>query len=202
MSETEAATGPAPLAPPLNLPVGSVRALITLTVLATVWAQIISGQQITDALRDTTLLVLGYYFGARSQKAAAADALATPGSREDNPNDPLYLPRGAIRLLIVVGFAAVAWKLHERNTLLAAPPPILVLVGTFLAGAIAKGAVARAGAFAVGRFASWVGHGVAAVTLAIVGAFCGVEALHVQAAAPTWLTPTFLGVVGFYLGKR
>ena len=44
---------------PLNLPVGSVRALLTLAVLGTVWAQILFGDQPSEELRDTMLLILG-----------------------------------------------------------------------------------------------------------------------------------------------
>lgn len=190
-------------APPLNLPVGSVRALMTLAVLATVWAQLLRGREVGREMQDTLLLVLGYYFGARATGAGArADALTSPGDREANPVDPLYLPRGAIRLLIVLGFATVAWKLHEKNVLLTAPPPLLILVGTFLAGAIAKGVLAWLGHFMTGGARSALGHLLAAGTLVVVLPYCAVELLGLHARAPAWAAPTFLGVVGFYLGKR
>lgn len=187
---------------PLNLPVGSVRALLTLAVLGTVWAQILFDGQPSEELRDTMLLILGYYFGKRSAKHAAAEAFTEAGDREENPADPLYLPRGAIRLLIVVGFAAVAWKLYEKGTLLTTPPPILILVGMFLAGAMVKGTAVWIGKRFSGKAISGVAHMVAAATLLVVLGFCAVDLLGLRARAPEWLTPTFLAVIGFYLGKR
>lgn len=134
---TGESAGVPPGTPPLNLPVGSVRALLTLAVLFTVWSQLLRGLPVGRELEDTLLLVLGYYFGARATGAASskADALTVAADRESNPADPLYLPRGAIRVLIVLGFATVAWKLHEKNKLLTEPPPLLILVGTFLGSA-------------------------------------------------------------------
>src|SRR5687767_5451541 len=95
-----------PVTPPLNLPVGSVRALITLSVLGTVWVLMLQGRKVGPEMEDTLLLVLGYYFGARAA-GSRADALTVAADRESNAADPLYLPRGAIRVLIVLGFFAV-----------------------------------------------------------------------------------------------
>lgn len=206
MSDDGAPAGPAGQGggtPPLNLPVGSVRALITLAVLATVWAQLLRGREVGREMQDTLLLVLGYYFGARATGAGArADALTAPADRETNPYDPLFLPRGMIRLLIVLGFLTVAWKLHERGSLLTSPPPLLVLVGTFLAGAIAKGVLAWLGGALTGRVRDGLGHLLALATLAAVLPYCALEVAGLHARAPAWAAPTFLGVVGFYLGRR
>jgi hypothetical protein len=189
--------------PPLNLPVGSVRALLTLAVLFTVWSQLLRGREVGAEMQDTLLLVLGYYFGARAVGAGSkADALTVAADRESNPSDPLFLPRGAIRVLIVLGFATVAWKLHEKNALLTKPQPLLILVGTFLLGAIAKGMAVWVGALLTGRVRDGAGHLLAFATLGVVLAYCGAEVAGQHARLPSWAAPTFLGVVGFYLGKR
>ena len=148
--------------------------------------------------------MLGYYFGARAQRPAA-DQLAAAADREANDQDPLYLPRGAIRLLIVVGFAAVAWKLHATRRLLlpdGSPDPILVLVATFLAGAILKGVASWVGHHVSVGLREAAGHLAAAATLLVIAGHCGLEAAGELPAAPPWVTTTFLAVVGFYLGKR
>ena len=187
---------PARLVPPLGLPIGSVRALVTVAILGTTWWLLVRGRPVHAELHDTVLLVLGYYFGIRRGRPAA-DALAgPPGDREANPSDGLHLPRRLIQALIVVGFAAVAWRLHEQGKLLPEPPPLLVLAASYLAGALARGALLGATA------SSWIGHLLAAGTLAVVGAGCAVHVLDLGARAPTWLSPAFLVVVGFYLGKR
>lgn len=187
--------------PPLNLPVGSVRALLTLSVLGTVWALMLQGRAVGPEMEDTLLLVLGYYFGARAV-GARADAFTVAADREGNAADPLYLPRGAIRLLIVVGFVAVAVQLHQQGKLLTKPPPLLVLAGMFIVGAGARGLALWVGHLLTTRLQSALGHLAATLTLLVVFAWCGVELAGAQARVPTWAPNAFLAVIGFYLGKR
>jgi hypothetical protein len=178
---------------------------MTLAVLGTVWVQLLRAAPMGEVLKHTLLLVLGYYFGARGAKVPPpADALATPADRETNPRDPLYLPRGSIRLLIVIGFAAVAWKLHSESKLLgpAGPPPILVLVGTFIAGGITKALIGFSATLLGARVLTMIGHTLAAVTLAVVFSYCGAIVTRNEALLPEFAEALFLGVVGFYLGKR
>src|SRR5687768_9258731 len=101
-----------PATPPLHLPGVSVRARITLSVLGTVGVLMLQGPKLGREMADPLLPVLGYYFGARAA-GSRADALTVAADRESNAADPLYLPRGAIRVLIVLGFFAVAVKLHQ-----------------------------------------------------------------------------------------
>lgn len=208
MTETEAApAAPDPIAqvaavaPPLHMPVGSVRAMITLSVLATVWAQVLRGQPTGPVLHDTLLLVLGYYFGARGAKPPAIDALTgLPAPKKE----PLWLPRGSIRLLIVFGFGFVAWKLHQSGKLLGAsgPPPIMVLVATFIGGSVLKGGLAWGERMISAPVLSMIGHTLALTTLVIVCGYCGAVIGNVESMLPDFAESAFLGIVGFYLGKR
>lgn len=187
--------------PPLKLPVGSVRALITLGILGTTWAQLLRGDDVADVLRVTLLLVLGYYFGARAG-ATQADKLA--GVDTSDRKHPLYLPKGSVRLLIVIGFGAVAYQLHKEGHLVTdeGVPPVLILVATFLLGSLAKGALALARRTAWRTSTAWLGHVVAAGTLAVVYGFCLALALGFHDKLPPQASQAFVGVVGFYLGKR
>ena len=87
---------------PLNLPRGSNRALITLALLAVLWTLVLQGREVPLPLAFVTLVILGHYFGSR------VGAPAIEGERA-----PLYLPRGSIRLLIVLGFGTVAYFLWK-----------------------------------------------------------------------------------------
>jgi amino acid transporter len=91
---------------PLNLPRGSVRALVMLALAGALWAILLQGRDVPAALGYAMLLVLGHYFGSRSARHLAADA-----------RPPLRLPRGTIRTLIVVGFILVAYKLWSDGRL-------------------------------------------------------------------------------------
>lgn len=86
---------------PLGLPAGSVRALLILMIMGTIWTLMAMPKErnITVPIYLYYLLFLttGAYFAGRSH------AFAT-GTHEQ---PPLYLPRGSIRSLIVIGFLAV-----------------------------------------------------------------------------------------------
>ncbi|MFN4260698.1 MAG: hypothetical protein ACK4RK_15485 [Gemmataceae bacterium] len=115
---TPAATGtdapPNPYAArhPLKLPLGSVRALLTFMILGTIWALLLLPEDKTGPkpvplyLYYLMFLVIGEYFALRS--------IGSPsGTRESSP---LFLPRGSIRFLIIVGFAAVmGWGFYAHD---------------------------------------------------------------------------------------
>ena len=95
---------------PLNLPRGSVRAVMTLTLLGVLWTLMILDREIPLALAYVVLLLLGHYFGSRgAQKPTEEGPLAR--------KPPLFLPRGSIRLVIVLGFGAVGYYLWSEGRL-------------------------------------------------------------------------------------
>lgn len=89
-----------PVRHPLGLPRGSVRAVLAFMVLGTVWTLLLVPAEKVQAgippyLFYLTFLIVGCYFGAR----ATAPYPLGPWERH-----PLYLPRGSIRALIILGF--------------------------------------------------------------------------------------------------
>ena len=116
---------------PLNLPRGSVRAIVSLLLLGTFWTQMLRGASIPPVFVALVLFVLGYYFGSRTRSSRA-----TEGPPE---KAPLFLPRGTIRIITVVGFVAVGTLLWRDGRLAVSPPDtncvILVLVGGMTFGA-------------------------------------------------------------------
>lgn len=200
--------GVAARVPPLALPVGSVRALITLSTLGTVWYLQFQGKEMPPALAETLLLVLGYYFGTRNAATtapAAADAFAgaPTTSREQNRRDPLFLPRGLIRLLIVVGFGAIGFHLYNDGRLDPQnPPPELALLGGFLGAGVARGGLAAVGRRMAVKVTNWLGHVLASGTLLVVLGYCGVAALGIADWVSDGTAALYAGVVGFYMGKR
>lgn len=91
---------------PLNLPRGSVRALITLSLLCILCVLMLQDVEAPLPLAFVALVALGHYFGSRS--AAAPRPRGRP---------PLYLPRGSIRAFIILGLGAVAYFLWEDGRL-------------------------------------------------------------------------------------
>jgi hypothetical protein len=114
----------------LGLPAGSVRALLAVLIFVTTWGLLVvrPNQEVPDYLRDLLFIIMGHYFAARRKSGPAEE----PGP------PPLYLPRGSIRLFLVVGSIVVAVVLFRRGRLTALDdnPGVvtLLLVGGFLAG--------------------------------------------------------------------
>ncbi|OAI46363.1 hypothetical protein AYO44_02020 [Planctomycetaceae bacterium SCGC AG-212-F19] len=138
--------GPTPPPPrdrhPLGLPPGSVRALLILMVMGTIWVLLLMPANVAVPLYLWYLLFLttGAYFAGRAQ------------TRDTGP-PPLYLPRGSIRSLIIVGFfGIIGYAIFkdpsgfvnkpmlspaDKNETLLLPT---VMVGAFLLGVIVNAA--------------------------------------------------------------
>ena len=137
---------PAPVAPALDwrrlhafgLPGGSVRAVLAVLVFGGIWTWLWRrpDREMPPYLSDLMFIILGHYFAAR----AGREAGEAPGP------PPLYLPRGTIRLLVVLGFASVAGVLSYQRRLWASDAArgvhlnpggvTLILVGGFLVGVV------------------------------------------------------------------
>jgi hypothetical protein len=127
---------------PLGLPPGSVRALLILMVMGTIWVLLLMPRVVHVPLYLWYLLFLttGAYFAGRS-------------STRDNGPAPLYLPRGSIRILIVVGFFGIIGYAIFRDPSGFVNTPMLteadkketlvlptVMIGAFLLGSIVNAA--------------------------------------------------------------
>lgn len=118
----------------LGLPAGSVRALVALIVFSTIWGFLLlrPDLEVPEFLRDLLFIVMGHYFAVRAQ--------ARQQQQEGPP--PLYLPRGTIRAVALLGFVAVGFLILRDTDLETArrlPATMtLVLVGGFLLGVLAK----------------------------------------------------------------
>jgi hypothetical protein len=116
----------------LGLPSGSIRALLAILIFATTWGFLVlkSSEEVPDYLRDLLFIIMGHYFASRRR----ADDAEQPGP------PPLYLPRGSVRLILVMGCLAVAALLYRRGQLTALDknPGVvtLLLVGGFLLGVV------------------------------------------------------------------
>ncbi len=98
---------------PLGLPAGSVRALIVLMVAGLIWTLILTAREKTVEiplyLVYLLFLILGSFFAAHGNSIAGS----TAGGKS-----PWHLPRGSVRLLLVLGFVAViGWRTYTTGEL-------------------------------------------------------------------------------------
>src|SRR5207253_2180261 len=91
---------------PLGLPAGSVRALLTFIVLGLIWALMYQHDDIPPYLFYLMFLIIGSFF------AAHGHTISVPGS---GAAAPLHMPRGSLRALIILGFAAILGYRYYLN---------------------------------------------------------------------------------------
>lgn len=128
--------------PPLGLPTGSVRALLTLIVVAVVVARVTLGRSPDPLWIETLLIALAHYFTSRrfvSLSPAVLQRLEQEGVIEKERH-PLYLPKNSIRTIIIGSFVGLGIYLY-REPKLVTPEAIALLsmVSAYLLGAIVRG---------------------------------------------------------------
>jgi hypothetical protein len=129
--------------PPLGLPTGSVRALLTLIVMAVVATKIVLGRELDSLWIETLLITLAHYFTSRRFVALSPEVLQRleQDGIIEKERHPLYLPKNTIRTLIVGTFIGVGVFLFQEQRLFKEPQALalLTLVFAYLLGSIMRG---------------------------------------------------------------
>ena len=103
-----------------------------LLIFGTLWAHLAlrPDREVPDSLRDLLFIILGHYFAVRGRQ----------GSDPEGGPPPLYLPRGAVRLILIAGFLVVGTLLYQqgRLTQVGKNPGVvtLILAAGFLLGVV------------------------------------------------------------------
>ena len=131
--------------PPLGLPTGSVRALLTLVVVAVVVAKLAFDRPPDVLWIETLMIALAHYFTSRRFVAlppAVMQRLEQEGVLE-NERQPLYLPKNSIRTIIIGAFVGLGIYLfrgegnwYERRLFQPQSVAMLSMVFAYLLGAI------------------------------------------------------------------
>lgn len=194
-----------PRRPPLGLPRGSIRALLTLLIVAVVLTRLARGQRIEPLWTETLMIALAHYFTTRRFITLPPDLvrrLEAEGFVEAEAY-PLYLPRYAIRVVVVLSFVALAVYLYIQARLFEGQAlPILGVVFAYLLGIVARSALAW---WTRGRpskgLRGWEDVK-AAVVLLVLLLTAGTDLLGRGDLLPRPLRDATLGLVLFYFGSR
>jgi hypothetical protein len=185
---------------PLGLPAGSVRAIIALMLCGTLWFQVLRGEVIEDILVGSALLVVGFYFGVRSGMGPPIAPATAEGTRQ-----PLFLPRGSIRFVLLLGFfGVIAYMWFRGRGIPEAFLLILEVLASYIIGYIASAIVARrqmAGkkpsrALAIFRNVN------AVAAMLLVGYLCGTLIFSWPRFYPEYTKNALAWIVAYYFGSR
>ncbi len=191
--------------PPLGLPSGSVRALLTLLILAVVVAQLLRGQEVEVLWTETLMIALAHYFTSRRFINLAPEVirqLESTGQLEQEAH-PLYLPRHTIRILIFTVFVGVGVYLYRQDRLFDSQAlSILGVVFAYVLGTVAHGILHW---WTKGKqtptVRGWEDLKAAAVLLVLLYT-AATYLFEMPEAAPRQVRDTALALVLFYFGSR
>jgi hypothetical protein len=193
---------------PLHLPPGSVRALLCLIVVAFVVAQTARGIAVAVVWQESLMIMLAHYFTTRRFVPLSSELRSRleEAGEIDRDANPLHLPKHSVRVLIIAAFVGLGVYLYQHARLFEAESlPLLVSVGAYLLGTLAKGILAwwarTTGSAAPGWWIDLKAAGTLLIVLLTVGLqLCGLTS--VEGLQTARLEDFSLGLVLFYFGSR
>lgn len=191
--------------PPLGLPTGSVRALLTLTVVCVVIHAIVRERSLDIIWTETLLIALAWYFTSRRFVALPPDVierLQLEGVIE-RESSPLFLPRHSIRVVLAGSFAGLGVWLYQQGRLFTTREfSLLLLVAAFVLGAVLQGISGWFRKRKRSRPSSRWGDLKAFAVLSVVGLAAAAELLPDRGPIPVEFDRIALAMMLFYFGSR
>jgi hypothetical protein len=180
--------------PPLGLPGGSIRALLTLLIMAVVIAQLGRGQKVELLWTETLMIALAHYFTSRRLIRLPPEEIRrlTEEGQIEPEAHPLFLPQHSIRAILILAFVGVAVYLYRDDRLFQSQAiSILGVVFAYLLGIVAR----------IRSMRGWEDVK-AVVVLLVLACTAGAYLLDRADVVPTPLRDITLGLVLFYFGSR
>ena len=185
---------PSKARPPLGLPYGSVRAILTLLIVAVVIVQIGRGREVELLWTETLMIALAHYFTSRRFIKLSPEVIRrlTEEGQIEAEARPLYLPRYSIRAIFILAFVGLAVYLYRQDRLFQSQAmSILGVVFAYLLGIMARMRSVR----------GW--EDLKAIVVLLVLLCTAVPSLMDRGElVPHQLRDITLGMVLFYFGSR
>ncbi len=182
---------------PLLLPHGSIRATMAIFICLTLWSLLLNHRPPPSVLIDAALLIVVFYFGLRS-----GITVAQPSTKAHHP---WHLPRGSIRLLLILGFAYTAFSIgYPFNPWTWVINDILLVLVTYVIGWAFSWFVHRSGRIGPGGKVNLLRHLVALSVLVMTLSICSMFYSGRPSWVPDWLLAEswLTALVAFYFGWR
>ncbi len=191
--------------PPLGLPVGSVRAILTLFVVVIVCMSVARGHDLDLIWTETLLIALAHYFTSRRFVSLPPDVLKKIQEQGliEQDKHPLFLPRHSIRFLILAAFVGLGVFLYkEKRIWEPRAVSLLGIVAAYVIGAFFRHMGSWLGSRTGRRPSSGWGDLKAIIVLLAV-AIAGIpELMSMPDLLPDMAHRIALGLMLFYFGSR
>ncbi len=191
--------------PPLGLPAGSVRALLTLIVVAVVVTKMVFHRDLDSIWIETLLIALAHYFTSRRFVSLTPDVLRKleEDGSIDRERHPLYLPKNTIRFVIIAAFVGLGIHLYREDKLFEPKTiALLSMVFAYLLGAIVGGITTWFHRRRTQPVAGTWGDIKALIVLAAILLIAVVELLDQGPMLHPLVERIALGLTLFYFGSR
>ncbi len=216
---TPAVPAASAIPPPLGLPPGSVRAVLALIMCGSIWYLALNNLGIPTILVESVLLIVGFYFGARQGTAPAIRSAATAApppavsgavataaaAAAVKVKQPLHLPRGSVRVILLFGFfGVIVYGWYHGQALPGAFLLILQVMASYLIGYVASVIVHRrrmAGKPVI-RAIVWFRNANAVAVMALVAYVCASFALAWPQLLAPYTDNLLAWTVAYYFGSR
>ena len=192
--------------PPLGLPVGSVRAILTLFIVAVVTVSVAQGRDLDLIWTETLLIAMAHYFTSRRFVALPPEVLKRIQNEGilDKEVHPLFLPRHSIRFLILAAFVGLGVYLYRNQKLFNDPKAmsLLGIVTAYVCGATLRG-ISSWFSHSTGRRPSSFWGDIKAIIVLLAVAIAGLpELLGMPEILPMEAHRVALSLMLFYFGSR
>lgn len=191
--------------PPLGLPTGSVRALLTLIIVAVVVTKITLARELDALWIETLLIAMAHYFTSRRFVSLSPDVLQRLEQEGviENERHPLYLPKNSIRTIIVGAFVGLGIYLFREQRLFETQAlALLSMVFAYLFGGLMRGLSHWWNRRRAKRASGTWGDLKALIVLGSLVAVGGLELFVPDLQLPTYVHRIVLGMTLFYFGSR
>ena len=192
--------------PPLGLPQGSVRALLSLMVVSAVITETVRGRDLALPLAESLMIVLALYFTARrvvNVPQPILEQMEKDGQIQPERH-PLYLPRFSVRVIILLSFVGAAAFLYQQDKLFTSQAMSSIgLVAAYFVGVILRpfGGLLLRWRFPEGLI-DWFADLRALVVLGATGTLTVCYWLDRPNFLPAWAQNASLDLLLFYFGAR
>lgn len=173
---------------PLGLPVGSVRALLLLALVARAVLDLRAHSGLADWLSVALIVSGAAYFAHRASGVGAAE------------RPPLGLPAGTVRLLVLAGLGYGAWLYARTHEVDWRHLPTLWVVGAFVLGVVVRVLVGRL-RIPDDSSTPKILHVQSLLILAAAGGLVFL-AVKGDAGTPDWVDPLLAAALTYYAGAR